>query len=113
MYFSDEELFEQIKQKVDSLREEKDTDNETDDLKTKNHENGKRKNEAENTSKDHLTSSDLKTSNQESLKLEKDEKCESDENVKTATEEIDLTMRGDDTDVKGNDSDKTEESKTN
>ena len=118
VYFSNEELFEQMKQKADSLQEEKETDSETDDLKYENHENSKRKNEAENTTKDHLTSpetkeGDLKTSNEESLKLEKDKKCESYKNVKTATEEIDLTMSGDNADVKGKDSDKTEEPKTN
>ena len=33
--------------------------------------------------------------------------------MKTATEEIDLTVSGDDADVKGKDSDKTEGTKTN
>ena len=64
-----------MKQKADSLQGGKETEGETDDLKTKNHENGKRKIEAENTSKDHLTSEtkkgNLKTSNEESLNWKK------------------------------------------
>ena len=48
VYFSNEELFEQMKQKADSLRQENETDGESDDLKAEDHENRKRKNEAEN-----------------------------------------------------------------
>ena len=38
VYFSDEELFEQMKQKADRLQQENETDGETDDLKSEDHE---------------------------------------------------------------------------
>ena len=50
--------------------------------------------------------SDLKTSKDESLKLEKDKNSQSDKNVKTSCEEIDLTVN--DTDVKGKDREKVD-----